>query len=84
MSAPAALLQVLGGTGRVGGSTAEALLGGGDPSLQVFVVGRSEETYRKASKRRPRLSGAHFQQCDIDDPKAVKVIRASSIGVPYS
>lgn len=67
-------LQVLGGTGRVGGSTAEALLNGPNADqYKVQVAGRSEDNYHKASKRRPSLSGAEFLLCDIDNLQSAKV-----------
>lgn len=66
--------QVLGGTGRVGGATAEALLTGTDASrFEILVAGRSEQSYHSAAKRRPGLKQAAFLQCDIDNPQSVKV-----------
>lgn len=52
---------VLGGTGRVGSSTAVSLLKK-DPSLQVVVASRSKDTYNQAVKKRPQLSRAQFVQ----------------------
>ena len=66
--------QVLGGTGRVGGSTAEALLAGQSAeTLQILVAGRSKGNYTEAQKKRPRLSEAQFLHCDIDNPESVRV-----------
>lgn len=52
---------VLGGTGRVGSSTAVALLQK-DPSLRVVAASRSRESYEKAVRKRPKLADAEFQK----------------------
>ena len=54
-------ILVLGGTGRVGSSTAVALLRK-DPSLQVVVASRSQASYDAAVKKRPKLVAAKFEQ----------------------
>jgi hypothetical protein len=60
---------VIGGTGRVGSSTASTLLNS-FPHLQVSVAGRSRTSYEQAVVRRPALSRAKFLQCDINGDKA--------------
>lgn len=55
---------VLGGTGRVGSSTAVALLKK-DPTLDVVVGSRSPDSFSKAVKKRPRLEGARFEQVTL-------------------
>lgn len=52
---------VLGGTGRVGSSTAVALLQK-DPSLHVVVASRSRESFGAAVKKRPQLAKAEFRE----------------------
>ena len=52
---------ILGGTGRVGSSTAVALLRL-DPHLDVVVGSRSRESYAAAVKKRPDLNGATFEE----------------------
>lgn len=72
-STKAQRVVVLGGTGRVGGSTASALLSGKDADqLVVQVAGRSRENYHTAAERRPDLTKAEFLRCDIDDLASVK------------
>ena len=46
---------ILGGTGRVGSSTAASLLRS-DPGLRITLAGRSRKTYEAAMKRRPELA----------------------------
>lgn len=46
---------ILGGTGRVGSSTAAALLRS-EPGLRITLAGRSRKTYEAAMKRRPELA----------------------------
>ena len=59
---------VLGGTGRVGSSTAAALAAA-VPGAQLRLGGRSEESFRAAVERRPELAGAliisldHTRRC---------------------
>ena len=59
---------VLGGSGRVGGSTAASLL----PQLQsnsiVRVAGRDEARFRDAVARWPALDSCTFERVDRDDP----------------
>ena len=52
---------ILGGTGRVGSSTAVALLRL-DPHLDIVVGSRSRESYAAAVKKRPDLNGAKFEE----------------------
>ncbi|PSC75317.1 saccharopine dehydrogenase [Micractinium conductrix] len=58
---------VLGGTGRVGSSTAAALAAA-VPGAQLRLGGRSEESFRAAVERRPELAGASPLTVNIDDP----------------
>jgi saccharopine dehydrogenase-like NADP-dependent oxidoreductase len=46
---------ILGGTGRVGSSTAAALLRS-EPDLRITLAGRNRKTYEAAMKRRPELA----------------------------
>lgn len=57
---------VLGGTGRVGASTAAALAAA-LPDVRLSLAGRSEQSFREAVARRPELSAALPLRCDIDD-----------------
>ncbi|KAK9827368.1 hypothetical protein WJX81_002139 [Elliptochloris bilobata] len=57
---------ILGGTGRVGSSTAAALLRT-ERGLEVVLSGRSEASYAKLVDMRPELAGARFLRCDIDN-----------------
>jgi len=52
---------ILGGTGRVGSSTAVALLRI-DPHLEIIVGSRSQDSYTAAVKKRPDLKGAKFEK----------------------
>lgn len=63
---------VIGGTGRVGSSTASALIKS-FPGLKVTLASRSQESYQAAVGRRPDLSAASFKPVDIDSPDSVKV-----------
>ncbi len=56
----------LGGTGRVGSSTAAVLLRS-EPGLDVALASRSEASFRSLVKKRPELAAARFVRCDIDD-----------------
>lgn len=61
---------VLGGTGRVGSSTAASLLQLG-ADVDISLSGRRPEAFHKAVKARPELKAARFRQCDIDDAKSL-------------
>lgn len=63
-------IAVLGGTGRVGGSTVSSLLQ--NPDYEVIVASRSQESFDKAVKLRPELGKTRFQACDITDPASIK------------
>lgn len=63
---------VIGGTGRVGSSTASALLKT-FPNLKLTVASRSRGSYEDAVGRRPELKQAAFREVDIADPKSVQV-----------
>lgn len=52
---------ILGGTGRVGSSTAVALLKK-DSSLDVVVGSRERSSYDRAVKKRPKLADARFEK----------------------
>ncbi len=64
--------MVIGGTGRVGSSTASVLMKT-FPELKVTVASRNQSSYDAAVGRRPELRGAAFKQCSIDDAKSVEV-----------
>lgn len=63
---------VLGGSGRVGSSTAAALAAA-VPAARISLAGRSgdSDTFRAAVARRPELSAAKPLRCDIDDPASL-------------
>ncbi|KAL4424432.1 hypothetical protein ABPG77_006370 [Micractinium sp. CCAP 211/92] len=61
---------VLGGTGRVGASTAAALAAA-VPGARLSLAGRSEASFQEAIARRPELSSASPLRCDIDDPSSL-------------
>jgi hypothetical protein len=69
---PDANVVIIGGTGRVGSSTASALLKS-FPNLNVTLASRSKESYSQALSRRPELSKAGFQTVDITNAASVKV-----------
>lgn len=69
---PDARVVVIGGTGRVGSSTASALIKE-FPNLKVTLASRSEDSYQAALARRPELSKASFQRVDITSADSVKV-----------
>ena len=50
-------MLILGGTGRVGSSTASALLRR-RPDVEVILASRSRESYDAAIKKRPELANA--------------------------
>ena len=54
-------IVILGGTGRVGSSTAVALLKK-DPTLEVIVGSRERSSFDKAVKKRPELANAQFKK----------------------
>lgn len=68
---------VIGGTGRVGGSTASALLSN-FPGLKVTLASRSPASYESAVGRRPELKQAQFKSVDINDQASVKASSASA------
>ena len=55
---------ILGGTGRVGSSTAVALLKK-CPNMEIVVASRSQKSFDKAVKKRPMLSKAKFEQVSL-------------------
>ena len=61
---------VLGGTGRVGSSTASALLRA-VPAVNLTLASRTEESYQAALARRPELQPAAHARCNIDDDGAL-------------
>ena len=63
---------VIGGTGRVGSSTAATLLKE-FPNLKVTVASRSDDSFKAAVERRPELSKAGFQRVDITNADSVQV-----------
>ncbi|GFR50296.1 hypothetical protein Agub_g12486 [Astrephomene gubernaculifera] len=74
---PDASVVVIGGTGRVGSSTASALIKE-FPNLKITLASRSEMSYQAAVSRRPELSKASFQTVDITDADSVKSLLRSS------
>ena len=56
-------IVILGGTGRVGSSTAVALLRK-DPDMTIVVSSRQRSSYDEAVKKRPKLAGAQFEQVE--------------------
>lgn len=64
---------VIGGTGRVGSSTAEALVRG-ECGVEVRVASRSEESYDAMLERRPALNGIGFVPLDINSRENLQVI----------
>lgn len=68
-------ILLLGGTGRVGSSTAASLLQL-TPEHKITLAGRREEGYRDALQRRPALKGTTFAQVDITDRDAVALVAA--------
>lgn len=62
---------IIGGTGRVGSSTAAALMKS-FPKLKVVVGSRDESSYQAALARRPELKDAGFQAVDIMNAESVK------------
>ncbi|EFJ44432.1 hypothetical protein VOLCADRAFT_95342 [Volvox carteri f. nagariensis] len=68
---PDARVVVIGGTGRVGSSTASALIKE-FPNLKITLASRSDESYQAAVSRRPELSQAAFQRVDITNADSVR------------
>ena len=64
------IVVVLGGTGRVGASTAAALLKA-VPSAKISLASRKQESYDAAVERRPELRPATRRSVDIDDPSSL-------------
>lgn len=56
---------VVGGSGRVGGATAAALLAA-VPGASVSLASRSQQGFADAVAKRPALAAAAHRQCDID------------------
>ncbi|CAG9466044.1 unnamed protein product [Pedinophyceae sp. YPF-701] len=71
---------IIGGTGRVGSSTADALLStGAFPS--VAIASRHEKSADAARARRPKLADCKFFECDVEEKKSVmRAIEASGAG----
>lgn len=59
---------VLGGSGRVGASTAVSLLPQLRSSSVLRVAGRDEARFRSAVQRWPMLDGCSFEQVDRNNP----------------
>lgn len=68
-------ILMLGGTGRVGSSTAASLLKL-TPDHCITLAGRREERYGDALERRPVLKNTTFARVDITDRDAVAAIAA--------
>ncbi|KAK9917892.1 hypothetical protein WJX75_009328 [Coccomyxa subellipsoidea] len=64
---------ILGGTGRVGASTAAALLRS-NPNLDIALASRSRRTYEGAVKKRPELANTRFVAVDIDDAASLEAV----------
>lgn len=58
---------IVGGTGRVGLSTARALLSSAGGDVAVTVASRSQADFRAAIASSAELSGASFREVDLDD-----------------
>lgn len=54
-------IVILGGTGRVGSSTAVSLLRT-DPDYDIVVASRQRDSFKQAVKKRPKLAGAQYEQ----------------------
>lgn len=66
-------ILVLGGSGRVGSSTAASLLEQGIGS-HITIANRSQDNFASACARRPQLQDASFTSVDIDDPSALLTV----------
>lgn len=64
---------VLGGTGRVGSSTAAALLRA-VPAAQLTLASRSESSFAAALQRRPELRATTHARCSVDDPASLSAV----------
>lgn len=62
--------MVVGGSGRIGGSTAAALLAA-VPEAKITLASRSVDSYNQAVSQRPALAAAAHRQCNIDDPASL-------------
>ncbi|KAL6745899.1 Saccharopine dehydrogenase [Haematococcus lacustris] len=71
MSLAGKKVVIIGGTGRVGSSTASCILRS-FPDVNVTIAGRSKSSYDDAISRRPDLAKCRFQQVDIASPSSVK------------
>ncbi|KAJ9514562.1 hypothetical protein QJQ45_016295 [Haematococcus lacustris] len=84
MSLAGKKVVIIGGTGRVGSSTASCILRS-FPDVNVTIAGRSKSSYDDAISRRPDLAKCRFQQVDIASPSSVKVgSHCSSVGELFS
>ena len=63
-------MVIVGGTGRVGRSTAVALAGCGTP-LALVLAGRDAAHFQAATAAEPALRGASFVACDVEDPASL-------------
>ena len=65
-------ILILGGTGRVGSSTAVSLLQR-TPNHQVTLASRYQASYDATVERRPELKSTKFCSVDINDAAALQV-----------
>lgn len=63
---------IIGGTGRVGSSTASALINA-FPGISVSLASRNSGSYDRAVQLRPELNQTKFIKLDIDHADSVKV-----------
>ena len=63
---------IIGGTGRVGSSTAAALLSS-FPGIKVTLASRSAQSYERAVTLRPELRQTSFQPLDVGHAESVQV-----------
>ncbi|KAG2486380.1 hypothetical protein HYH03_014960 [Edaphochlamys debaryana] len=70
---PDSHVVVIGGTGRVGSSTASALLKE-FPNVKVTLASRSDASYSSVVERRPELAKAGFERVDITSAESVKAL----------
>lgn len=64
-------MVLIGGTGRVGSSTASELKRIA-PDAELFLGSRTTQTFDAAMARRPELSGSTHVQLNIDDPATIE------------
>uniref|UniRef100_A0A061SB72 Saccharopine dehydrogenase-like protein n=1 Tax=Tetraselmis sp. GSL018 TaxID=582737 RepID=A0A061SB72_9CHLO len=64
-------ILVLGGTGRVGSSTAAAIKNL-EGSFELLLAGRTKDKFEATVERRPTLKGSKFAQCDINDVRELE------------